>query len=301
MKAVVLEVKDGKAIVLTEDGLTRKIKYDGQIGEEIELKANIVPMKKKRVASAIAAAVAVSVIAGGVYTQSLHKTDSYVAMNEEDPSSEGSEEAGNSSIDTGSCQESEADSEKMTDQRATEKQKVLEEETEEKAAKDTKPSTTQTDKKKDGSKDKTGNQSVMEDSAGLYQMQQQYDVQQQSAQQQASSDTAVGSSAAESGKKKKQTEPELSSQVLASADTDEGDQTVSTELSSAGEETLTPEEAMAQAAEIAEKAAVEAAQAAAAEEAARLAAEQEATGTQINSGAVNAPIVPDQPGVPLEE
>lgn len=302
MKAVVLEVKDGKAIVLTEDGLTKKIKYEGPIGAEIEIKAEVVPMKKKRVASAIAAAVAVSVIAGGVYSQNLQqKPDSYVAMNEEDPSSEGSDEADNSGIDTGSCQESEADSEKVTEQKATEKQKTEIEKEEEKAAKDTEPADTQTGKKKNEPAEQTKNTSVKEDNAGLYQMQQQT-ASNTDDRQQTSPSPSVAVTGTGSGKKK-QTDVALSSQALASDGTgEEGQEAASTP---AGEEpTMTPEEAMAMAAEIAEKQAIEAAQAAAAEEAARLAAEQAAAsaeGTQVDSGAVNALIVPDEPGVPLEE
>ncbi len=297
MKAVVLEVKDGKAIVLTEDGLTKKIKYDGRIGEEIELKAEVVPMKKKRVASAIAAAVAVSVIAGGVYSQNVQQhADSYVAMNEEDLSSEGSEEAGNSGIDTGSCQESETDSKKATDQNVTKEQKNEKEE--EKAAQDTKPADTQTGKKKNEPAEKTNNTSVKEDSAVLYQMQQQNAPGTNVTQQ--SSDPTVTVTGTGSGKKK-QNDVTVSSQALASEGAgEEGQGTASVP---AGQE-MTPEEAMALAAEIAEKQVIEAAQAAAAEEAAKLAAEQaaaSAAGTQVDSGAVNAPIVPVEPGVPQEE
>lgn len=82
MKAVVLEVQGGEAIVLTEEGLTRKIKYDGLCGDEIDLseEKKIVPMRTRRAAGAFAAAVAVSVIAAGSYSYTTLQPCSYVTM-----------------------------------------------------------------------------------------------------------------------------------------------------------------------------------------------------------------------------
>lgn len=270
MKAVVLEVKDGKAIVLTDEGLTKKVKYAGQCGDEIELTgamANVTPIKKKRIAGAIAAAVAVSVIAGGVYSQSLTQTDTYVALNEEEKAAlEINEEVRNSDVDAGSCLESEEDSEKKTDNEATEVEKV-----EEKAAKEEEteePEETEKNQTQKQSAQQKKNNPSVEDAALLYQMQQQYTVEPSIGQQEVPSTSAPAISSVGTGtQNKKQNDVEISSQALASEDASEQGSTETSETAQpAGDpvvapaapeqqEVPTPEQEAAEASESAKKAA----------------------------------------------
>jgi len=91
MKAIVLEIKDGTAAVLREDGAVVKTRQSCQVGETIELQGEIVPMpvrrKRKWVRSAVAAALAL-VIAGSSYTYTTAVACSYVSVDAEESSLE---------------------------------------------------------------------------------------------------------------------------------------------------------------------------------------------------------------------
>lgn len=300
MKAVVLEVKDGKAIVLTEEGLTKKLKYTGQCGDEIELtsvKASVTPIRKKRVAGAIAAAVAVSVIAGGVYSQSLTQTDTYVAMNEEqeaDPVI--SEEARNSGVDTGSCLESENDSEKKTDNEVTEEKK-----TEEKAAKEEEPGETEENQTKKQPAEQTKNSSSQVVAAPLYQMQQQYTAPSVSVVEQTlanpnTATTVTPSQPSSGSSKKKQSGVVVASQALASERSSEEESTpASTAAQPASEPVIaptTPEAPAAAAVPSPEPEVIQATESA--KQAGGETAAETITEIQVDQGAVNAGTVPEE-------
>ena len=83
MNGVVLKVRDGKAVVLTDTGDTIEIAYTGKRGERVELpdeKKKIIPMRFiKRVAS-IAAAVVIIVTGAGLYSYTTVQACSYVTL-----------------------------------------------------------------------------------------------------------------------------------------------------------------------------------------------------------------------------
>ena len=90
MKAIVLEIKDGVAAVLCEDGSVRKTSLPCEVGQTIELTAEVVPLEKRRrrwVRPAVAAALAL-VILGSSYTYTTASAASYVSLDIEESSVE---------------------------------------------------------------------------------------------------------------------------------------------------------------------------------------------------------------------
>ena len=68
MKALVMEIREDKAIVLKDDGTFEKIKNAGySVGESIDIKKSPKIIRFSRKFSAIAAIVAVFVLVGSVY------------------------------------------------------------------------------------------------------------------------------------------------------------------------------------------------------------------------------------------
>ena len=70
MKAIILEVRDGYAAALREDGLVVKTRQLAAVGETVELSEKVVqfPSQGRRIArTAVAAALALAVT-GGAYT-----------------------------------------------------------------------------------------------------------------------------------------------------------------------------------------------------------------------------------------
>jgi len=90
MKAIILEVRDGYAAVLREDGLIVKTKQLGEIGTTIELSEKVVqfPSRGRRMMrTAVAAALALAVT-GGAYTYTNVAEASYVTLDTEETSVE---------------------------------------------------------------------------------------------------------------------------------------------------------------------------------------------------------------------
>lgn len=90
MKAMILEVKDGYAAALREDGLIVKTKQLGEVGTTIELNEKVVafPTQGRRIArTAVAAALALAVT-GGAYTYTNVAEASYVTLDTEETSVE---------------------------------------------------------------------------------------------------------------------------------------------------------------------------------------------------------------------
>ena len=82
MKAVVLELRDGAAAVLREDGVFATTTQPCQVGDTIELAAEILPFPQRRtrwLRSAVAAVLAL-VILGGSYTYTAAMACSYVSL-----------------------------------------------------------------------------------------------------------------------------------------------------------------------------------------------------------------------------
>jgi hypothetical protein len=78
MKAVVVEIKNDFAAVLSDDGCFTKVKNNNyKMGQVIEVNRNKVPMKKKVV---ICAASAAFLIAGGVTAWAYETPYSYVSL-----------------------------------------------------------------------------------------------------------------------------------------------------------------------------------------------------------------------------
>lgn len=83
MKAVVLEVRDGQAIVLAENGETRKIEYSGNRGDEIEVADRNLRTISKRTLRAIratAAVLAITIFGSGVYSYTEVQACSFVTL-----------------------------------------------------------------------------------------------------------------------------------------------------------------------------------------------------------------------------
>ena len=90
MKAIILEVRDGYAAALREDGLIVKTKQLGEVGTTIELNETVVafPTQGRRIArTAVAAALALAVT-GGAYTYTNVAEASYVTLDTEETSVE---------------------------------------------------------------------------------------------------------------------------------------------------------------------------------------------------------------------
>lgn len=90
MKAIILEVRDGYAAALREDGLVVKTKQLGEVGTTIELNETVVafPTQGRRIArTAVAAALALAVT-GGAYTYTNVAEASYVTLDTEETSVE---------------------------------------------------------------------------------------------------------------------------------------------------------------------------------------------------------------------
>ncbi len=90
MKAIILEVKDGYAAALREDGLVVKTRQLGEVGTTIELNEKVVafPAQGRRIArTAVAAALALAVT-GGAYTYTNVAEASYVTLDTEETSVE---------------------------------------------------------------------------------------------------------------------------------------------------------------------------------------------------------------------
>lgn len=90
MKAIILERRGEYAAALREDGVVVRTRRSGEVGDAIELRAEIVRFpghRQKRMRSAVAAALAV-VILGGSYTYTTASACSYVSLDVEETSVE---------------------------------------------------------------------------------------------------------------------------------------------------------------------------------------------------------------------
>ena len=90
MKAIILEVRDGYAAALREDGLVVKTRQLAAVGETVELSEKVVqfPSQGRRIArTAVAAALALAVT-GGAYTYTNVAAASYVTLDTEETSVE---------------------------------------------------------------------------------------------------------------------------------------------------------------------------------------------------------------------
>lgn len=90
MKAIILEVRDGYAAALREDGLVVKTRQLAKVGETVELSEKVVQFSSrgKRIArTAVAAALALAVT-GGTYTYTNVAAASYVTLDTEETSVE---------------------------------------------------------------------------------------------------------------------------------------------------------------------------------------------------------------------
>lgn len=90
MKAVILEVRDGWAAALREDGVVVKTRHAGTVGETIELseKAVSFPALRARVLRGAVAAILALAITGGTYTYTNVAAASYVTLDTEETSVE---------------------------------------------------------------------------------------------------------------------------------------------------------------------------------------------------------------------
>ena len=90
MKAIILEVRDGYAAVLREDGLIVKTKQLGEIGTTIELSEKVVqfPSRGRRMMRTAVAAALTLAVTGGAYTYTNVAEASYVTLDTEETSVE---------------------------------------------------------------------------------------------------------------------------------------------------------------------------------------------------------------------
>lgn len=90
MKAIILEIRDGWAAALREDGVVVKTRQLGEIGSTIELDEKTVsfPVLRSRVMRAAVAAVLALAITGGTYTYTNVAAASYVTLDTEETSVE---------------------------------------------------------------------------------------------------------------------------------------------------------------------------------------------------------------------
>lgn len=82
MKAVILERKGEDAAVLAENGTFMKVHRPGEIGEEIDIAANVTPMPRlrQRWVRGLAAAALVLVVTGGAYHYTAVSVSAYVSV-----------------------------------------------------------------------------------------------------------------------------------------------------------------------------------------------------------------------------
>ena len=82
MKAIILEVKDGYAAALREDGLIVKTRRLAEVGETVELNEKVVrfPSQGKRVLRTAVAAALILAVTGGTYTYTNVAAASYVTL-----------------------------------------------------------------------------------------------------------------------------------------------------------------------------------------------------------------------------
>ena len=90
MKAIILEVRDGYAAALREDGLVVKTKQLGEIGTTIELSEKVVqfPSRGRRMMRTAVAAALTLAVTGGAYTYTNVAEASYVTLDTEETSVE---------------------------------------------------------------------------------------------------------------------------------------------------------------------------------------------------------------------
>ncbi len=95
MKAIILEIRDGYAAALREDGVVVKIRQAGRVGETVELKSagpegKVVPFPKrsKRLLRTAVAAMLALAVTGGTYTYTNVAEASYVTLDTEETSVE---------------------------------------------------------------------------------------------------------------------------------------------------------------------------------------------------------------------
>lgn len=83
MNGVVLKVRDGKAVVLTDTGDTIEISYNGKRGERVEIpekEKKIIPMRIIKTVAAVAAAVVIVFTGTGIYSYTTVQACSYVTL-----------------------------------------------------------------------------------------------------------------------------------------------------------------------------------------------------------------------------
>lgn len=90
MKAIILEIRDGWAAALREDGVVVKTRQLGEVGATIELSEKTVsfPVLRSRVVRSAVAAVLALAITGGTYTYTNVAAASYVTLDTEETSVE---------------------------------------------------------------------------------------------------------------------------------------------------------------------------------------------------------------------
>lgn len=91
MKAVILEIRDGLAAALREDGVVVRTRADGAaVGDTIELKTEtvVLPSRRRRIARTAAAAMLVLVLTGGSLTYMGNTASAYVSLDTEEVSVE---------------------------------------------------------------------------------------------------------------------------------------------------------------------------------------------------------------------
>lgn len=90
MKAIILELRDGWAAALREDGVVVRVRRSGKVGQTIELDEKTVrfPAKRKRFLRAAIAAVLVLAVTGGTYTYTSVAEASYITLDTQEQSIE---------------------------------------------------------------------------------------------------------------------------------------------------------------------------------------------------------------------
>jgi len=91
MKAVILEIKDGVAAALREDGVVVRTRQAGRVGDTIELTAEVSPVllsRRKRLLRSAVAAVLALAVTGGTLTYTTTTASAYVTLDTEESSVE---------------------------------------------------------------------------------------------------------------------------------------------------------------------------------------------------------------------
>ncbi len=90
MKAIILEVKNGYAAVLREDGVVVKVRQTGEVGSAIEIheKVTAFPARRARFLRTAVAAVLALAVTSGAYTYTNVAAASYVTLDTEEVSVE---------------------------------------------------------------------------------------------------------------------------------------------------------------------------------------------------------------------